>query len=253
MDNIIGIMGAMPEEIDGVVKLLENRREYSTGRRIYYSGSINGIHTVVVFSRWGKVAAATTAATLVNRFSISKLLFTGVAGAIHPTLRTGDVVVSKRLIQHDLDARPLIKQFEIPLLDKTFLEADPGLVLMAEKAVNLLLQNKTLHKVIGEKVLKEFNLSHPKLYTGDVASGDQFFYASAQKKILQTALTDILCVEMEGAAVAQVCYENEIPFVVIRTISDDADEHAPVNFPAFVKTIASAYSSEIIKNIYSQM
>ncbi len=245
-------MGAMPEEIDGVVGLLSECQEVSTGKRTYFTGKINGINTVVVFSRWGKVAAATTAATLVHRFNVTGLLFTGVAGAVHSGLRTGDIVIAKRLVQHDLDARPFIKQFEIPLLNKIYVEADAQLAAMAEKAVDRLLENKSFHRIISQEDMADFNLSDPKVFTGDIASGDQFFYNSHQKKMLQSVLPDILCVEMEGAAVAQVCYENDTPFAVIRTISDDADEHSPVSFPAFVKKIASLYSAEIIKNIYSQ-
>ncbi len=253
MDKVIGIMGAMPEEIEGVVALLSARKEYSTGKRTYFTGSINGINTVVVFSRWGKVAAAATAATLIHKFNVTGLLFTGVAGAIHPDLRTGDVVVAKRLVQHDLDARPFIKQFEIPLLNKIFVEADSKLAALAENAVLKLLGNGNLHKIIGREDIMEFNLSKPKIYTGDIASGDRFFYETSQKKMLQLVLPDILCVEMEGAAVAQVCYESDTPFAVVRTISDEADEHSPVNFTAFVKKIASTYSAEIIKSIFSQL
>jgi adenosylhomocysteine nucleosidase len=86
--QIIGIMGAMPEEINGVTALLTNVREFSSGRRTYYTGQYNGINTVVVFSRWGKVAAATTVSTLIHEFNITELLFTGVAGAIHPELKS---------------------------------------------------------------------------------------------------------------------------------------------------------------------
>src|SRR6478736_9802342 len=103
--RIIGIMGAMPEEIDGVVALLSNRKELTAGRRTYYSGQINSVDTVVVFSRGGKVAAATTVSTLIHEFKITELLFTGVAGAIHSDLKIGDIVLGKRLIQHDMDAR----------------------------------------------------------------------------------------------------------------------------------------------------
>ena len=89
-------MGAMPEEIDGVAGLLHDRQEVVTGKRTYYTGSINGMRTIGVFSRWGKVAAAATAATLVHKFGITDLLFTGVAGAIHPDLRIGDIVIGSK-------------------------------------------------------------------------------------------------------------------------------------------------------------
>jgi adenosylhomocysteine nucleosidase len=250
-NRIIGIMGAMPEEIDGVKALLSNCRELTMGRRTYFRGTLQGIDTVVVFSRWGKVAAATTVSTLIHRFNITELLFTGVAGAIHPDLRIGDIVVAKRLIYHDLDVRPIIKQFEIPLLNRTYLETDDFRLKTAITAINTLLKNNHLHAAIDEDELGKFNIVNPKLYSGDVASGDQFFYKSSQKHALHSSLPGVLCVEMEGAAVAQVCYEHDIPFTVIRTISDDADENSPVSFSRFIEQVASKYSVEIVKNLYS--
>lgn len=246
----IGIMGAMPEEIDGVVALLSNCKMTEKGKRRYFSGQINGIDTVVVFSRWGKVAAATTVATLIHEFQITELLFTGVAGAIHSELKIGDIVLAKRLIQHDMDARPLMKQYEIPLLSKTYLESDSTHLAIASKAINTLIENKRLHAVIDDTSLTEFRINQPKLFIGTIASGDQFFSSNAQKHALTEQLPEVLCVEMEGAAVAQVCYEYEIPFSIIRTISDVADDQSHIDFPSFIKKISSKYSTEIIRNIY---
>ncbi|WP_395048457.1 5'-methylthioadenosine/adenosylhomocysteine nucleosidase [Flavobacterium sp.] len=246
----IGIMGAMPEEIEGVVALLSNCVEASMGKRTYFSGQINGIDTVVVFSRWGKVAAATTATTLIHEFKISELMFTGVAGAISDNLKIGDIVLGKRLIQHDMDARPLMKQYEIPLLSQTYFESDSTLLDSAANAINTVFENNSLYAVIGEDELMEFNISQPRLVIGDVASGDQFFSSKEQKHALNTQLPNILCVEMEGAAVAQVCYEYEVPFTIIRTISDTADDKSHIDFPSFIKKISSKYATEIIKNIY---
>lgn len=249
----IGIMGAMPEEIEGVVALLSDCVETTMGKRTYFSGQINGIETVVVFSRWGKVAAATTAATLIHEFKITELLFTGVAGAISPELKIGDIVLGKRLIQHDMDARPLMQQYEIPLLSKTYLETDATHLSIASKAIKAVFESKSLHSVIGENDLKEFDISQPKLCIGDIASGDQFFSKNEQKQNLIFQLPNVLCVEMEGAAVAQVCYEYEIPFSIIRTISDVADDSAHIDFPSFIKKISSKYAAEIMKNIYNRL
>lgn len=251
--RIIGIMGAMPEEIDGVVALLTNPVASSMGKRTYFSGQINGIDTVVVFSRWGKVAAATTATTLIYEFKITELLFTGVAGAISPELKIGDVVLGKRLIQHDMDARPLMKQYEIPLLSKTYFESNETHLDIAKKAILEIFENNSLYAIIETKDLKEFNISQPKLFVGDIASGDQFFSSNEQKHALNTQLPDVLCVEMEGAAVAQVCYEYEVPFSIIRTISDVADDQSHIDFPSFIKKISSKYAAEIIKKIFKQM
>ena len=246
-------MGAMPQEIDGVTALLTDCQEFTMGRRTYFKGTLQGIETVVVFSRWGKVAAATTVSTLIHEFSITELIFTGVAGAIHPNLKIGDIVVAKRLIYHDLDARPMIRQFEIPLLNRIYLETDETRRTIAEKAIGTLLENKNLHETIGDEQLARFSISSPRLITGDVASGDRFFSDNGQKHALHERLPDVLCVEMEGAAVAQVCFEHDLPCTVIRTISDDADSNSPASFARFIEQIASIYSVEIVKNIYRQL
>lgn len=243
----IGIMGAMPEEIDGVISLMDNPQRTIIGMRAYTSGTINGIPAVVVFSRWGKVAASATAATLIHVFNITELIFTGVAGAIDPTLNIGDIVVAKRLIQHDLDARPLMGRFEIPLLGMTYLEITEERISSIKEAIAPLFINQTLQENIGKDTLSEFGIGLPNLHIGDIASGDQFFAAEAQKQQLNEVLPTVLCVEMEGAAVAQVCYEHKVPFVVIRTISDTADENSHIDFQRFIEKVSSQYSVAIIK------
>lgn len=246
-------MGAMPEEIEGVVALLANPVASTMGKRTYFSGQINGIETVVVFSRWGKVAAATTVTTLIHEFKITELLFTGVAGAIHSDLKIGDIVLGQKLIQHDMDARPLMQQFEIPLLSKTYIESDKTHLEIAVKAVNNVFKNKILHTIITSEDLSKFNITQPRLFVGEIASGDQFFSSNEQKHQLNSLLPEVLCVEMEGAAVAQVCYEYEILFSIIRTISDVADDNSHIDFPAFIQKISSKYAAEIIKDIFQQM
>lgn len=250
MENrIIGIMGAMPQEIDGVIGLLKNPKEVTLGMRTYTSGTINNIDVVVVFSRWGKVAAAATISTLIHVFNVTEVIFTGVAGAIDPILNIGDIVIAKRLYQHDMDARPLMQQFEIPLLGKTFFECDTEQLKHTKEAINPLILDNRLKDLIGEKVLAQFGIDTPNLHIGDIASGDQFFANNKQKEQLHKNLPTILCVEMEGAAVAQVCHEYSIPFLIIRTISDAADEQSHIDFPLFIKKVSSKYSVGIIKQL----
>ncbi|MEG1556282.1 MAG: 5'-methylthioadenosine/adenosylhomocysteine nucleosidase [Bacteroidales bacterium] len=249
-EKIIGIMGAMPEETAGVVTLLKNRKETSTGMRTYYEGEINGIKSVVVFSRWGKVAAATTATVLINQFKVTEIIFCGVAGALAPDLKVGDIVVGKQFIQHDMDSRPILKQYELPFIKKTFIECRIEQLERATKAVEQLLDPENLHNSFLPEELAAFQITNPKMRVGDIASGDQFFANTEQKEALLHHLPTISCVEMEGAAVAQVCYEYDIPLTVIRTISDSADEQSPLDFPSFLKKIASQYSMRIIENIY---
>ncbi|HPX59211.1 MAG TPA: 5'-methylthioadenosine/adenosylhomocysteine nucleosidase [Bacteroidales bacterium] len=244
-NKTVGIIGAMPEEVMGIVELLSDRQEKKIGERIYYYGHINNISTVVVISGWGKVSAAMTISTLIHHFNISEVIFTGVAGAIQPQLNIGDIVIGKRLVYHDMDARPLIPQFQIPSLGKIFIETQTYQLQLAKKAIEVLLNN------LIEYNLKKHGITQPVLHIGDIASGDQFFSSNQQKTNLLKNLPTVLCVEMEGAAVAHVCEEHNIPFTVIRTISDKADETSNIDFLSFIKQIASRYSVDIIKNIYS--
>jgi len=245
-------MGAMPEEIDGVVSLLTEKREFRRGMRTYFTGRIDGIKTVVVFSRWGKVAAATTMTNLILEFKITEVIFTGVAGAIHPALSIGDIVVAQRLIQHDMDGRPLMSEFEIPLLGLTYIECKPRQLEIATNAVDSLIESKNLHTLFPNDELARFGITNPRLFTGEVASGDKFFSGHEEKLCLMNKLPSVLCVEMEGAAVAQVCLEYDLPFTIVRTISDSADEQAHIDFSTFIQEISSKYSVAIVQNIYKQ-
>lgn len=245
----IGIMGAMPEEINGIVSLLNNKKEIVKGMRTYYTGTINDFDVVVVFSRWGKVASATTATHLIIEFGITDLYFIGVAGAIHADLNIGDIVIANSLVQHDMDARPLMKQFEIPLLGKTMFCPSKELFDSVFEKTNGLLSADLLLNKISIAHQKAFSISNPKLYVGQIASGDLFFANTIDKENLQVVLPDVLCVEMEGAAVAQVCFEYDVPCVVIRTISDAANETSPIDFKEFVSQVASKFGVEIIRNL----
>ncbi len=251
-ERIVGIMGAMPEEVDGVVNLLEDKQEYLIGMRTYFVGKLNGIKTVVVFSRWGKVAAATTVSTLILKFNVTEIIFTGVSGAVDDRLNIGDIVVAKRLIQHDLDGRPLMDEFEIPLLNIKYIETQQEQLKTVTNAINNLINDNHLPSVIDVTELKRFNITNPKLFIGDIASGDKFFSKKSEKDELLKKLPLTLCVEMEGAAVSQVCYEYHIPFTIVRTISDTADEKSHIDFPRFIEKISNKYSIEIIKNIFQQ-
>ena len=245
--KVIGIMGAMLEEIKGISDLLTNKEEINFGGRIYYKGLLNGVESVVVFSRWGKVAAATTVTSLIVKFNVTELVFTGVAGAIDPKLNIGDVVVGKRFFQHDMDSRPLMKRFEIPLLGVEYFECNPNKIKQTQEIISRFIESEYYNQIIDKEDLVKFKISKPRLFIGDIASGDKFFSDTKEKESLTSILPSVLCVEMEGAAVAQVCYEYNIPYVIIRTMSDVADENAKLDFHSFVKSISSKYSIEIIK------
>lgn len=242
-------MGAIPQEINGVVNLLTNKQEHKIGRRSYFTGELNNQKVVVVYSRVGKVAASATVTTLILEFKVSELIFTGVAGGIHADVKIGDIVLGQSLIQHDMNAQPLFPAYEIPMLGKAYFEANSSQLEVATTAILEILEEQHLHNVISEKDLDKFNIHQPQLHVGLIGSGDLFFSTNSQKEKLQQNLPEILCVEMEGAAVAQVCYEFDIPFIIIRTISDDADDHSTLDFNSFIEKISNVYSIEIIKNI----
>lgn len=245
----VGVLGAMPEEINGIVSLLQNKTEVVKGKRTYYFGEIDNVEVVVVFSRWGKVASATTVTHLIVEFGITELVFTGVAGAISSGLNIGDIVIASSLVQHDMDARPIMRQFEIPLLEKTMLFPPEEMLNMAIENIGELVGGQRLLGLLSAKQKEMFSLVNPKLVVGQIASGDRFFANNAEKESLSVMLPDVLCVEMEGAAVAQVCFEYDIPYVVIRTISDEANDNSVVDFREFVSQIASKFGVEIVKKM----
>lgn len=248
--KVIGIMGAMPEEISGITHLFHDVTVDTFGQREYYSGWFKEQKFIVVFSRWGKVAAATTVTTLIHEFGVTEVLFTGVAGAIHPGLKIGDVVIGKRFIQHDLDGQPLMPKFEIPLLNETYLNIDKEKLEKAKQAVEEVLRDEQLHQLISDNNLRIFGITKPKLYLGDIASGDQFISSDAERERISEELPGVLCVEMEGASVAQVCYEYKVPLTVIRTISDEANASSVTDFPNFIKAISSVYSVAFVKELF---
>ncbi|WP_297814971.1 5'-methylthioadenosine/adenosylhomocysteine nucleosidase [uncultured Polaribacter sp.] len=240
----IGIISAMPEEVQTLVEALEDVSITNKGMRSYYAGTFRSHQLVVVFSRWGKVAAAATTTQLINDYAIDEIIFTGVAGALDSNLKVGDVVIGSKLFQHDMDTRPLFKRFEIPLLNKTSFSTTTNIKL--EKAVHDF--TNSIHNYVESKDLQEFSIDNLTIHKGVVLSGDQFIADAKKVNELKTALPNALCVEMEGAAVAQVCFEYDVPFSIIRIISDNANDDAPIDFPKFTKSIASNYAKGILEN-----
>ena len=241
----------MSQEIDEVKALLKDKTVVKIANREFVVGKINGIACVVAFSKWGKVAATITATLLIQEFGVTDLFFIGTAGALADGLKVGDIVVAKRLVQHDLDARPIISRFELPLLNRVYVDTDPDLTALVGRAVTQLLERGVV-QMVGEEAVEEFDLA-PTLYYGDIASGDQFINSDAQRNEILAELPDVLCVEMEGAAVAQVCLEFNTPFTVIRTVSDSADHNARIDFGRFIVEVANAYSRAIIGEIMRLM
>jgi len=223
----IAIMGAMPEEIEPIISKLENLKETRYAANTYYEGTYKGKTLVVAYSKIGKVFATLTATSLIEKFECDTLLFSGVAGAISPDLNIGDLIIADGLVQHDLD----ITAFGHPY----------GYV--PEGAVCIL--TDVALRNIAKEVAKDKGL---KLVEGIIATGDQFVADPERKEwISKTFKADAL--EMEGAAVAVVCDSLEVPFFILRAISDSADMDASFNFDEFLESSAKTSADFILSMV----
>jgi len=242
---MLAILSAMPDEITLVVESLTEVTTRTFGYRQYHAGNFQDTPVVVVFSGWGKVAAAATTAQLIASYDVTDIVFSGVAGAVQHGLSIGDVVVGTELIQHDLDASPLFPRYEVPLLGKALLATDARLRARLRTAAQGFLQ-RDLPTAVPQSSRDWFRITSPQLLEGVIASGDQFVDSAEEIDVLRRLLPQVACVEMEGAAVAQVCEEYAMPFGIVRTISDAADEKAPHDFPRFAREISGRYSLGIL-------
>ncbi|SAL45413.1 5'-methylthioadenosine/adenosylhomocysteine nucleosidase [Caballeronia telluris] len=241
--EMLGIMAALPQELGDLIADMRATGEVETitlGQREYHVGEAHGVRCVATLARIGKVAAATTATALIHEFGAEAIVFTGVAGGVHADVQVGDIVVADTLLQHDLDASPLFPRFEVPLLDKARFETSPELSALLVAASEAFLEQA------GDTLRERFTVSRPRVHRGLIVSGDRFIASHDAVLALREVLPDALAVEMEGAALAQVCYEYGVPCAVVRTISDTADAAAPASFAEFLMAIAGAYSSGIL-------
>lgn len=249
----IGILGAMPHEVALMARSMTVHRSVEAGLRTFYEGTWEGQEVVLAYSRVGKVSAAVSSMLLIERFGVEQVIFTGVAGAIDARLRVGDLVIADRLIQHDMDASPLpaFARFEIPLLEKIDFAA--GLSDQAFSAAAQYLEDDFRREVSDEK-RRAFGMDAPQLYRGLVVSGDQFVADQRKVEELREILPGVLCAEMEGAAVAQVCHEmGNLPHAVIRVISDTADHSAAVDFLSFIDQVAEYLTGGIVRTMLRKM
>jgi adenosylhomocysteine nucleosidase len=240
------ILSAMTEENDLLLRDLTPSAVHVEGQREYHAGELFGEPVVVVFSRWGKVAAATTTTALLKQFEVDRVIFTGLAGALDPSLRIGDVVVADELMQHDLDASPIFPKFETPLLGVSRFATDAVLRERLLGAAESFVAGG-LAEEVDVRDREGFGIDQPAVHSGLIVSGDQFISDGSEVARLRAAIPDALCVEMEGAAMAQVCFEYGVPFAVLRIISDTADGDAGVDFPRFLTTVAAKFSLGVVR------
>lgn len=244
MAGPVAIVAAMQEELGALLAAMPDEQRVRVAGRDFWVGHLHGHAVVAVLSRIGKVAAATTATVLLERFGVRAIVFTGVAGGLAPGVRVGDVVVATKLLQHDLDASPIFPRYEVPLTGHARFAADTAISDALAAVVAGVLRDPVA--LLGRTVVDDFGLQAPRLHRGLLVSGDRFVSTAAESEALRRALPEALAVEMEGAAVAQVCHDYRVPFAAVRTISDRADDAAHADFLRFVAAVASRYSLAVI-------
>ncbi len=227
----IGIIGAMDVEISIFCNEMEKNgslKKTECGNLVFNEGNLCGKNVVVVKSGIGKVNAALCAQRLILQFGVEKIINTGIAGAIQENLHIHDMVVSTDAVYHDMDATAFgYEPTEIPQMHTSAFDADEKMIVAAEKAFA---QSESAKKY--------------KLIRGRIASGDQFISYAEQKEHIEEICSPA-CVEMEGAAIAHACFLNQIPFVILRCISDNADDSYEVTY-SFNEKIASEECASVV-------
>lgn len=211
---MVGIIGAMEVEVSKIKEMLQGTETKNKAGMTFVSGSLNGKPVVVVRSGIGKVNASICTQILADEYKVNYIINTGVAGSLHNEINIGDIVLSKDALQHDMDATGFgYAVGVIPQMEKSIFEADERLIQIAEKCI------------------KE-DITDINAFVGRVVSGDQFISDKGKKKWIVDNFQGY-CTEMEGAAIAQAAYLNNIPFLIIRAISDKADDSATEDYPTF--------------------
>ena len=225
---IIGIIGAMEEEVELLLEDLKVEKKLIKAGMTFSYGELKSKKVVVVKSGIGKVHAALCSQILIDDFKVTHIINIGIAGGVGPDIYPGDIVVANDLVQHDMDTSAFGDKIgQIPGLDRYELLSDSELVLKAKEACASIEGTKT--------------------YLGRIISGDQFIASAEKIRWFNTEFAALAC-EMEGASIAQACYLNNIPFVVIRSISDNASNGAHIDYAKF-KEKAVEISSRVIKKM----
>jgi len=236
MTERTGIIAAMESELRDLSATLEHERtEKIAGREIRY-GRLEGVPVAIVLCGCGKVNAAHSAALLAGHSKISRMLLTGISGALAEGLNVGDIVIGDSFVQHDMDARPLFPLHQIPFEGFSVIEADPDLRHLLSDAGRAMLATK-----------RPPGLESAALFEGLVVSGDQFLSSNEARERVLENLPRASCVDMESAAVAQVCRAADLPLGVMRVISDSADGSAHIDFAKFVEFSASKACAETVR------
>ncbi|MBE5971204.1 MAG: 5'-methylthioadenosine/adenosylhomocysteine nucleosidase [Lachnoclostridium sp.] len=211
---MLGIIGAMEVEVKELREMMENPQAQTVAGMTFYQGTIKGKEVVVVRSGIGKVNAGICSQILVDRYQVEGIINTGIAGSLRNEINIGDIVLATGSVQHDVDATGFGYPLgEIPQMGIKEFPADEKL------------------RALAEECSKKAN-PNIQVFCGRVASGDQFISSKEKKNWIQDNF-DAYCTEMEGAAIAQAAYLNNIPYLVVRAISDKADDSANMDYSEF--------------------
>ena len=231
MSRIIGIIGAMELEVEKLIEAMEYKEEIVYKKRTFYKGKLEGTDVVLARCGVGKVNAALTVQMMVDKFGITDIINTGVAGSLNEKIDIGDIVLATNAVYHDMEAIAFgYERGQVPQMDVFEFPMSKELSDIAEAAC--------------KKVNPDI-----KVFKGRVASGDQFIADKTVKENIVKWFSP-MCVEMEGAAIAQACYLNQIPFVVIRCMSDMADDDGETTY-SFNEEAAATLSAKLVQKMVS--
>ena len=222
---MIGILCAMREELEPILEKVEIKEVIEYGRNKFYKAKFNNMDLILAYSKIGKVNSATTATIMIEKFGAEKILFSGVAGAIDEDLKIGDLVIADKTCQHDVDLTVFGYEPGYIPESKVYFECDKNLNLIAKK--------------VAEKM-------NVRLKEGIIASGDQFVHSKERKEWIKKTFNAI-AIEMEGGAVGCVAWTLNIPFFMLRAISDTAEEGAGVDFDEFLEESSKVSAEFLIK------
>ena len=227
---MIAILGAMREEVAPLLEAVSEYKEVKHANNTFYLAKFEGRELVIAYSKIGKVNAAITTSAMIEKFGAKKLLFTGVAGALNPNLKIGDMLYATSLVQHDLDITAFGHQPGYVPGTSVFIKSDENL------------------NAIASRVAAESGLN---LQSGIIATGDQFICEKSKKEWIKTTF-NADATEMEGASVALVCESLGVPFFVLRAISDEAGGGAEFDFDEFLNSsakISANFMLEMVKSL----
>ncbi len=232
-DRVIGIIGAMELEVEKLIEAMTEKEEVEYARRRFYIGKLNGVRTVLARCGVGKVNAGVTVQMMVDKFGIDAIINTGVAGSLDEKIDIGDIVLATGAVYHDMEAVAFgYKPGQVPQMDVFEFPTDPKLIRLAEEAC---------HRANPDI----------KTFLGRVASGDQFIADKATKSRIKDTF-DPMCVEMEGCAMAHAAYLNDIPCLIIRAISDKADDSAEMDYPTF-ESKAAVHCANMVFEMFKSL